>query len=88
MLGRVRRELDRPVVGAARIVRAAGAGQEIGAGGVVRLVLIDDLGVDGVERGEAGIRSGQLGDRGSPTGIDIDREEISDRGRLPPEGGG
>ncbi len=60
--GRVGAELDRAVVGGTRGRRLAGAGEEVGAGSVVRLVVLERGGVERSECGETGRGPVELGE--------------------------
>src|SRR5262245_62057900 len=61
-LRRVRAEVDGTLVGGAGVVVPAGAGEEVGAGGVVGLVVVERGGVERLDRGQAVHRALELGD--------------------------
>ena len=77
---RVRRQSDRGVVRDNGFGVATGAGEQVGARGVVGLVVGESLVVDLVEGGEAGIGTVELGDRDGA--VEIDDRAGSQLGEL------
>src|SRR3954465_6084989 len=70
-LDRVRAQLDRAVVGVRRRLAVARASQQVGAGGVERLVAADaGIARESVEHREAGARAARHADRDRPGDVD------------------